>query len=95
MVAATGALLTGRWAILPVGTLIGFLGMLADSAAGGALQGKFFCPRCNQPSEWPMHRCGASTEWTAGWGWLNNDGVNLFTTVLAVCLAWAAWPWLD
>jgi uncharacterized membrane protein len=95
IVAGTGALTTGKLWLLPVGILIGFLGMLMDSLAGGALQGRFWCPRCERPSEWRTHRCGTVTEWRAGWKWLNNDGVNLLATALAGALAWAIWWWFD
>lgn len=95
VVSGTGALAAGLPLLVPIGTLIGFAGMLADSLVGGVLQGRFHCPRCNQPSEWRVHRCGSSTVRRAGLGWLNNDGVNLFATTLAACAALAAWRWLD
>ena len=95
LVAGTGALTSGRLALLPVGTLIGFLGMIADSALGGLAQGRFHCPRCRQPSEWRVHRCGTTTRWVGGWPWLNNDGVNLLATGLATAAAWIAWQLCD
>jgi uncharacterized protein (TIGR00297 family) len=93
LVAGTGALATGMSVLLPVGTLIGFLGMLVDSLLGGAAQGRFYCPRCDQPSEWREHRCGTRTRATGGWAWLNNDGVNFLATALAAGAGWIAW-WL-
>jgi uncharacterized membrane protein len=91
VVAATGAVAAGaRW-LLPLGTLIGFLGMVADSAAGAFLQGRFHCPRCGQASEWPVHRCGARTTRNGGIAWLNNDGVNFGATALAASAGWMAW----
>jgi uncharacterized protein (TIGR00297 family) len=95
IVSATGALAAGNPLLLPAGTLIGFFGMLVDSLIGGALQGRFHCARCNQPSEWRLHRCGNRTEWKSGWAWLNNDTVNFLATALATFMAWAAWHWLD
>jgi uncharacterized membrane protein len=95
IVSGTAALATGNVLLLPAGTLIGFAGMLADSVVGGALQGRFHCGSCNQPSEWRIHRCGNATEWKAGLAWLNNDVVNFLATTLAACMAWAAWIWLD
>ena len=94
VVAAVGALTAGSSLLLPVGTLIGFLGMVADSAAGAFLQGRFHCPRCDQASEWPVHRCGTSTTRKGGVAWLNNDGVNFLATALAACAGWVAWLWL-
>ncbi len=87
LVAGTGALATGRLALLPLGTLIGFLGMAFDSALGAAAQGRFHCPRCGQPSEWRVHRCGTATQRVGGWSWLNNDGVNFLATAFATIAA--------
>jgi uncharacterized protein (TIGR00297 family) len=95
IVSGTGALASGSPVLVPVGTLIGFLGMLVDSVVGGILQGRFHCPRCDQASEWRVHRCGSSTVRRAGLGWLNNDGVNFLATALAISAAWLAWRWLD
>jgi uncharacterized protein (TIGR00297 family) len=93
VVAATGAVAAGLPILLPVATLIGFLGMAADSLFG-AVQGRYHCAVCEEASEWRVHRCGTSTTRTGGMAWLNNDGVNLAATTLAGCAAWAAWSWL-
>jgi uncharacterized protein (TIGR00297 family) len=94
IVSATGALATGSPLLLPVATLIGFLGMVADSTLGAFLQGRFHCPSCDEASEWRVHRCGTSTTRNGGLVWLNNDGVNFITTALAACAGWASWLWL-
>jgi uncharacterized protein (TIGR00297 family) len=95
IVAATGAVFSGLPFLLPTATLIGFAGMLVDSLLGGVLQGRFHCPRCDQPSEWRVHRCGSATVRRAGLAWLNNDGVNFLATALAACAGLAAWRLLD
>jgi uncharacterized protein (TIGR00297 family) len=95
MVAATGALLTGSLAMLAAGTLIGFAGMVVDSVLGAMLQGRFQCPRCNQPSEWRVHRCGQPTIATGGLKWVNNDVVNFLATGFATTAAVFTWHWLD
>ena len=95
IVASTGALVSGRPLRVPVGTLVGFLGMLADSAIGGTLQGRFYCPRCNQPSEWRVHRCGHATERKGGLIWMTNDVVNLIAAGLALGAGALVWRWLD
>jgi uncharacterized protein (TIGR00297 family) len=95
IVAGTAALFARDAALFAAGTLIGFLGMLTDSLIGGRLQGRFWCVRCDQPSEWRVHRCGSRTAWKAGVVWLNNDGVNLIATAVAGALALAVWRWLD
>jgi uncharacterized protein (TIGR00297 family) len=95
LVATSGALVSGIPLLLPVATLIGFLGMVADSMLGAVLQGRFHCPRCNEASEWRVHRCGASTTRKGGLAWLNNDGVNFIATAAAATSAVAVWRWLS
>lgn len=94
MVAGTGATAADMPLLLPIGTLIGFLGMVADSTLGALLQGRFHCPACDAASEWRVHRCGAATLREGGLAWLNNDGVNFVATALAGCAAAAVWRWL-
>jgi uncharacterized membrane protein len=89
-VATLGALLSGISILLPVAALVGFGGMTLDSALGGA-QGRFRCPRCAEPSEWPRHRCGTATVHEGGLAWLDNDGVNLASSAAAVLTAGIAW----
>jgi len=92
LVAATGAAAGSAPALLPLGTLVGFTGMLADSVLGSAWQARFHCPACGEPSEWRVHRrCGSRTRLEGGVRWLDNDGVNLAATALAGALAGLAW----
>lgn len=91
LVAGTGAGLGGGPALLPVGTLVGFAGMVADSWLGSGWQGRFHCAACDLASEWPVHRCGARTVRVGGMAWLDNDGVNLAGTAVGALLAGAAW----
>jgi uncharacterized protein (TIGR00297 family) len=95
IVAATGAVAAGLPILLPVGTLIGFFGMVADSTLGALLQGRFRCPACDVASEWRVHRCGVATIREGGIAWLNNDGVNFVATALAGGVAVLAWYWLS
>lgn len=95
IVAGTGAVVSGGPILLPVGTLIGFFGMVADSTFGALLQGRFHCPACNVASEWKVHRCGAATSRESGVAWLNNDGVNFLATVAAAGAALVTWHWLS
>jgi len=95
LVAGTGALVSPLLCLFSLGTLIGFVGMLADSTLGGWLQGRFYCPTCEQPSEWRRHRCGTGTVWRGGFPWLDNDLVNLLATALAAGIAAGIWAWLS
>lgn len=91
LVAALGALAAGAPRLLPLAALVGFGGMLLDSALGAALQGRFVCPGCGEFSEWRVHRCGTPTVRQGGIAWLDNDGVNLAATTAAALLALAGW----
>jgi uncharacterized protein (TIGR00297 family) len=91
LVAATGVVAGGPAVLLPLGTGIGFGGMVVDSVLGARWQGRFHCPACDLPSEWPVHRCGARTSLTGGYAWLTNDGVNLAATAVAAAAGGAAW----
>jgi uncharacterized protein (TIGR00297 family) len=95
LVAGTGALAARMPLLLPAATLVGFAGMVVDSAIGAALQGRFHCPVCNQPSEWRVHHCGNPTVRGGGLVWLNNDGVNFVATAFAAGAALLSWRLLD
>jgi uncharacterized protein (TIGR00297 family) len=95
VVSATGAVAAERSWLLPLGTLVGFAGMVVDSIAGASVQGRFHCAACDQASEWRVHRCGNKTELRGGLSWVNNDGVNLVTTSLAAMAALILWRALD
>ncbi len=95
IVAGAGAIALDLPILLPIGTLIGFFGMVADSTLGALLQGRFRCPACDVASEWRVHRCGAATIREGGMAWLNNDGVNFVATALAGCAALGVWRWLS
>lgn len=92
--ALAGALVAASGALGVAAGIIGICGMLIDSMLGALAQGRFRCPACDAPSEWPVHRCGGTTELTGGWRWLTNDGVNGMATALAAlagAVAWAVW----
>jgi uncharacterized protein (TIGR00297 family) len=91
VVATVGALAARSPGLAPVGTLVGFVGMAADSALGALAQGRFHCPACDAASDWRVHRCGTRTIRKGGIAWLDNDGVNLAATSLAALLAALAW----
>ncbi|HEY6156821.1 MAG TPA: DUF92 domain-containing protein [Gemmatimonadales bacterium] len=65
----------------------GVAGMLADSLLGATLQGKYQCPACDARFERANTVCHEPVRLTAGWGWLDNDGVNLAATVCGAAVA--------
>jgi uncharacterized protein (TIGR00297 family) len=95
IVSTTGAWAGGMPILLPTATLIGFGGMVVDSAIGALLQGRFHCSACNMASEWKVHRCGRATARTSGIAWLNNDVVNFLATGSAAAAGLATWYWLS
>lgn len=63
-----------------------FLQSLLDTVLGSALQVKYRCPVCGVVTERQTH-CGAPTEYHRGLRWLDNNAVNLISSVLITALA--------
>ena len=93
MVAGVGALVSHQGWLLPLATIVGLAGMLADSALGAGLQGRFYCAQCREATERRVHHCGTRSVPRGGLPWLNNDGVNALATALGGMAGWAGW-WL-
>jgi uncharacterized protein (TIGR00297 family) len=73
----------------------GLTGSLFDSLLGATVQGIYYCDRCGKETENPIHRCGKVSRPLRGWGWVNNDVVNVLASALgglvAALLAWLLW----
>ena len=65
----------------------GVAGMLADSLLGATLQAKYACPACDARFERGQTVCHEPVVLTGGLGWLDNDGVNLASTVVGAGVA--------
>ncbi len=61
---------------------VGLSGVVLDSLLGATLQAKYRCERCGKIVETPRH-CQTSARLTSGLRWLDNNGVNLLSTVWA------------
>jgi uncharacterized protein (TIGR00297 family) len=96
LIGALAALLApvpGPRLVLPVAAG-GLLAAFFDSVLGATVQGMYECPRDQVETEQhPRHLCGEQTVHTRGWRWLNNDAVNLasslfggLTALLLTCL---------
>jgi hypothetical protein len=54
----------------------------------------FYCDVCQKDTERSVHKCGAETRPLRGWRWLNNDLVNLWSSIAGGLVALAVWSLL-
>jgi len=73
------------------GLAAGLVGSLFDSFLGATWQRVYFCPHCDKETEQPLHRCGNQATVLRGFGWLNNDVVNLLASVAGAAVAYLVW----
>ena len=73
------------WSAAPLlalaGALSGAAGSLLDSLMGATVQQIYYCDTCRKETERRVHRCGTTTRPLRGWGWVNNDLVNLVSSL--------------
>lgn len=83
LLAAIGGL--QPWSAAPIialtGALSGAAGSLLDSLMGATIQQIYYCDTCIKETERKTHRCGTTTRPLRGWSWLNNDLVNLLSSL--------------
>ncbi len=83
---------TGFWVLIFVATLGGLAGSLFDSLLGATGQAIYYCSACQKETErYPLHVCGTQTYLIRGWGWLNNDLVNLACSLFGALVAVGVW----
>ncbi|GFN30215.1 DUF92 domain-containing protein [Paenibacillus xylaniclasticus] len=91
--AGCAALIPGAWseegaAGAVIGTIVvtallgGMLGAFVDSYLGAAVQVMYRCEVCMKETERALH-CGRPASVIRGFRWLNNDAVNLLSSVAA------------
>lgn len=79
--------------LIAAGLSGGLFGVLVDSLLGATVQQVYYCPRCESETERTIHYCGTPTTSLHGWGWMDNDVVNLLSTACGAAVG-ASTYWL-
>lgn len=66
--------------LIITGGISGLAGSLFDSLLGASVQQIFYCDICQKETEKKAH-CGQPARPLRGWGWMNNDMVNFFSSI--------------
>lgn len=80
-----------RVAGVAIVTLGGVAGALADSLFGATVQERRQCQACGAATEQITHRCGGATRLVSGVAHLDNDLVNLLSTLLGGLVGALVW----
>ena len=75
------------WPLLLIGGVSGLGGALFDSLLGATVQRMYHCEVCKKETERVIHHCGSRSRPVRGWSWLDNDLVNLLSSVIGSLLA--------
>lgn len=79
-------------ALANIAAILGVGGSLLDSALGATRQAMYYCDQCSKETErHPMHICGNRTRYLRGWRWLDNDWVNLLSSLAGAALTAVIW----
>jgi uncharacterized protein (TIGR00297 family) len=77
--------------VIAIVTLGGVAGAFADSLLGATVQERRECQACGAATEQITHRCGGATRRISGVARLDNDMVNLLSTLLGGLLGALLW----
>ncbi|MFH1443631.1 MAG: DUF92 domain-containing protein [Candidatus Micrarchaeota archaeon] len=73
--------------LLLIPLIAGTFGALLDSFLGATVQVMYWCPKCKKQTEREVHKCNSKTTYYKGIRNINNDTVNLISTIGAGLLA--------
>lgn len=73
--------------------IFGFLGNIADTILGAFFQASYKCTQCHAETEKTIH-CGQKTKKTRGYSVLNNDLVNVLSSLIAALIGFAVYSLL-
>lgn len=77
----TSSMLVQFWKLLLAGGISGLIGSLADSLLGATWQANFQCKVCGKTVERNIH-CNEEARHIRGFIWLNNDLVNVISSII-------------
>ncbi|MDP5274504.1 DUF92 domain-containing protein [Chengkuizengella sp. 2205SS18-9] len=69
-----------------MGMISGFIGALTDSFIGAKLQVMYYCEKCKKEVE-SFEHCSHHARRVRGWKWMNNDRVNMISSVVGGLVA--------
>ena len=87
LLTAVAALLGVPASIAVAGLAGGVAGTLADSVLGATVQGRYRCTTCGRDLERAHHPCATLATRSGGFGWMDNDVVNLLATTVGAGVA--------
>jgi uncharacterized protein (TIGR00297 family) len=87
-----GGSVAGVLGLLPAATVGGLAGSLIDSVLGATVQAIYYSHRRGQETEKRVDPDGTANEHIRGWNWLNNDWVNLISSLVGALAS--AWMWV-
>ncbi len=67
---------------------IGVFSQTVDSILGASLQAKYLCPVCQKTIEKPTHLEHGPARCVAGFSWVDNSVVNLFSIIIGTLVGW-------
>jgi len=73
-------------------TLAGAIGATVDSLLGASVQALRFCPMCERATERSVHVCGTGAPVIRGLAAVDNDAVNLLSTLAGAAAGWMLAP---